>query len=776
MKNKLNDDKYILSNILSDNLTKEFLNDIGTDISSNCLAKLVLELKKVSNSPQKLKQIISQADFPLFDIVGTGGIGVDKLNTSTLTGLYASCLGFQIIKHGGRSSNGKIGAVDFLEKNHIPLQKIIENADEYFRATNFLFLPASFTYPIFAKSAAIRKEIKGPTIFNLLGPLLNPIDVKGKLIGAFNFNIALTIADTCSLLNETAIIVSSYDQNGYLDEASPYSSTILYFCKDKKYKKIEINPIELNSLNRKEIFSNSIKVTEDLLSNAESDSTNYAKNLISYNLAILYVLNEFSYKNCLMNYEEKNIVEKILLNYKVIQNNFNEYSNLVAKKIEQIKKLSPLHPKSPILVQHNFDLPKIKIPETKYQSFNNKEKLLLAEIKLNNPKSTISNTLALEERLNAYEMADGISFITHPSFSGSLDILRKIRELTNKPILAKDFITEKYQIKNLVLAGANGILLLQDYISESKLVELVDYCKELNVSSFVESSFFLPKIGDFYVLNSRSLFSLEENKYFRNFLLNFSNEKFDPNKIIIASNIEEIKEANTTLKIFKGCIIGTALMKINDYHDIKNFISNIKKPNITTKFCGAKTLVDLQNALNTSVELIGINLIPQSKKFVGISSLKEMLPVIEKNQNKICFITRNDIDLNCLNLVKNFACTEHAYSFPMLDKSKYHISSNSGNYLNTTAFLIDGSIPGKGIIESYPENIKNNKIPIFLSNGINFLNYKERYQEALEKNWKIIGIDCSSAICNDELTTTENILSIDKMRKMEKLIKGIKHG
>ncbi|WGL59606.1 hypothetical protein QEJ31_13830 [Pigmentibacter sp. JX0631] len=776
MKNNLNNEEYILSNLLSENITKEFLNELGTNISSNCLAKLVIEFKKISNSPKQLNQIISQADFPVFDVVGTGGIGRDKLNTSTLTGLFASCLGFQIVKHGGRSSSGKIGAVDFLEKNEFPLEKMFENAEEYFRATNFLFLPAAYTYPIFAKSSPIRKEIKGPTVFNLLGPLLNPINVKGKLIGAFNFDIALKLADTCSILNETAFIVSSFDQFGYLDEASPYAKTAIYFCKDKKYTKIEIDPIELCDSNRIEIFSNSSKVTEELLSSIENVSTNYAKNLLSYNLSILHVLNEFSFGNSKINLDENQIKNKIILNYKLIKNKFSSLSKLVTKKIEQIKNLSPLHPRSPILVNHSFDLPKLKIIEKKVQSFKNKEKLLLAEIKLNNPKSTITDKLSLEDRLEAYKMADGISFITHPSFSGSLEILRKIRELTDKPILAKDFITEKYQIKNLVLAGANGILLLQDFISESKLIELVNYCNELNVSAFVESSFFLPKIGDFYILNSRSLFSLEENKHFRNFLLNFNNENFDTNKIIIASNIDEIHEAQTTLKIFKGCIIGTALMNMNNPVKIKNFISEIKNSNYSTKFCGAKTLFDLQNALTTSSELIGINLIPESKKFVGPNNLKEMLPLIQMNQEKICFITRNDVDLECLKIIDELSCNEHAYSFPILDKSKYLISSSTAKYLNTAAFLLDGSSPGKGIVENYLVNIKNNKVPTFVSNGLNLKNYKERFQEALEKNWKIIGIDCSSAICNEESTNTKSIFSIEKMFEMEKLVKGIQHG
>lgn len=761
----------IINILLNGNISKEFLTDIGTDIEPYTLFKIVSEIKKNGAIPNQLDKLISQSDFPIFDIVGTGGIGSNKLNTSTLVSLYASCLGFQIIKHGGRSSSGKTGAVDFLEKMGASLEKLFQHANEYFRATNFVFLAAAYTYPIFAKSAPMRKQIQGPTLFNLLGPLLNPVQVKGKIIGVFNSEVALKIAETCKLLNETAVIVTSHDNQGYLDEASPYSNTILYLCKDKKINKIELNILENSDLDRRELFTDSIKVTEELLSSLETPATIYAKNLIAYNLSILHFLNEL----CFTQHEEiisDDIIKtKIISGYHIIRQNFNYYNTLALNKLNKIKNLSPVHEKSPIHISHNFSCNK-QIQQKQVESFFAKEKLFFAEIKNKSPKNSLQTNLSLSTRLSAYKNADAISIVTHPSFSGSLTLLSEVRALTDKPILAKDFITKKEQIRNLVKAGANGILLLQDLLSEAQLLEFVLYCKELNVASFVESSFFIPKIGDFYILNSRSLFSLEENKHFRNYLLNYANDKTECNKIIIASNLETVQEINLCLKQYKGCIVGNTLMQLKSSIDIETFIAQAKEKRFTVKFCGARTVADLEKAINANVNMIGINLIPASKKFVGIENLEKMLPVIETHKDKICFITRYDIDLSCLKLIEKFNCNEQAYSFPMLPNRKNLLIANNNKYLTISTFLLDGTSPGQGIVEKYPFNYKQSNIPTLISNGLNPNNCSARFKEALIKGWNVTGCDCSTAICNENLDNQENAFSPVKIANMYSFIKG----
>ncbi len=285
---------YICDFLLNKDITLDFINETATEIKPEVLAEIVQCLKEHGKTPRNLKELLSFSPFPVFDIVGTGGTGAKKLNTSTLVSFFAGNFGMNVIKHGGRSSSGKIGSIDFIESLGISLENMFHAASEYFRATGLLFLAAAYTYPIFIKSAFIRKQISHPTLFNLLGPLLNPVPVQGKLIGAFNEKIAKTIAETCKIINQSAVVVTSKDTEGYLDEASPFGKNYLYFCKNNEVFPIELEPIEILKFSRLDLFTDSLKVTHKFLAMENTVETDFVKKLIAYNLAILICLNEFT--------------------------------------------------------------------------------------------------------------------------------------------------------------------------------------------------------------------------------------------------------------------------------------------------------------------------------------------------------------------------------------------------------------------------------------------------------------------------------------------------
>ena len=769
IKNKI---KYICDFIFNKEITLEFLLEIGTNLEPEVLAEVVNALKKQGKSPQNLNELISQADFPVFDVVGTGGIGSNKLNTSSLVSLFAGNFGLQIVKHGGRSSAGKTGAVDFIEKFGISLETVFLNAAEYFRATGVVFLSAGYTYPIYPQSAPIRKKVNGPTLFNLLGPLLNPIQVQAKLIGAFNQEIAFTLAKTCNLLAQNAVIVSAKDKDGYLDEASPFAKTFLYFCKDKMIYPFELEQIEEFSESRTSLFSDGVTVAKDLLSLKNSAATDFSKKMIAYNLALLLILNEF---NSAINDDLNNLLNDIPKNirqyYNIILSNFDEHVHLVNKRIENLCQIESIHKKSPILINNKLLLNNLTC-KNEIESFFTKENLFIAEVKLARPNQNFSANLSLEKRIEAYKNADAISVVTHPSFSGSIELLQNIRKLTNKPILAKDFIRSEEEILTLVHAGANGILLLQDMLTNQELNQLVTYCKKLNVASFVESSFHIPKLGDFHVLNSRSLFSLEENKHYRNFILNFSKNKFDPKKIIIASSIEDTFQIKQCLSSFKGCIVGSTLMKMNETNTIQNFIEKSIQIQTIVKFCGARSLSDLQNAFELKVDLVGINLIPSSKRFIGKSNLEKLLPYIELIQDKFCFITRDDICLECLKMVSHLNCYEQFYSFPMLPNRRGRIAANSLKFLGTDFYILEGKKPGSGIPEKYSKNMDCFSVPVMASGGIDANNMQSRLNESKMNGWNTVGIDCASGVCCQEISKQDAAFSFEKMLSLISMIRG----
>lgn len=119
----------------------------------------------------------------LVDTCGTGGDGQSSFNVSTCAALIAAAAGVKIAKHGNRAFSSKSGSADVLEKLgvaiHLNPQQVQQSLDQF----NFVFLFAPDFNPVLAKVAAIRKKLGYRTLFNKLGPLLNPLEVKRQVLG-----------------------------------------------------------------------------------------------------------------------------------------------------------------------------------------------------------------------------------------------------------------------------------------------------------------------------------------------------------------------------------------------------------------------------------------------------------------------------------------------------------------------------------------------------------------------------------------------------------------
>lgn len=121
---------------------------------------------------------------PVLDCCGTGGSGLARLNTSTLAAIGLAALGQPIVKFGGRAATGRMGSVDFAEQLELLRPNTnLETLRRAFESTGLCLFPASLAYPEFAWVAAARKLIPHPTLFNKIGPLLNPLLPEYQLIG-----------------------------------------------------------------------------------------------------------------------------------------------------------------------------------------------------------------------------------------------------------------------------------------------------------------------------------------------------------------------------------------------------------------------------------------------------------------------------------------------------------------------------------------------------------------------------------------------------------------
>jgi anthranilate phosphoribosyltransferase len=130
------------------------------------------------------------------DIVGTGGDASGSLNISTGTALLAAACGLSVVKHGNRSVSSRCGSADVLEELGLPVPLDEAAAVACFAATRFTFLFAPHYHPSTRAIAPIRAALGVRTVFNILGPLVNPAQPPLHLVGAYSVEVARLIADT----------------------------------------------------------------------------------------------------------------------------------------------------------------------------------------------------------------------------------------------------------------------------------------------------------------------------------------------------------------------------------------------------------------------------------------------------------------------------------------------------------------------------------------------------------------------------------------------------
>ena len=144
----------------------------------------IREFRKMSVDPQ-LQEFAPHA----IDLCGTGGDKAQSFNISSFVSFVVASAGVPVIKHGNRSISSKCGSADLIEAIGIPLDPPIEKIRECMKTLNFTFLFAPHFHPAFKHIAPVRKSLANAgiiTIFNLLGPTINPAKPRNQLLGVFD--------------------------------------------------------------------------------------------------------------------------------------------------------------------------------------------------------------------------------------------------------------------------------------------------------------------------------------------------------------------------------------------------------------------------------------------------------------------------------------------------------------------------------------------------------------------------------------------------------------
>jgi anthranilate phosphoribosyltransferase len=203
-------------------------------------AEELVGMIQVLRTQSALPTSLHQHNTPLIDTCGTGGDGASTFNISTAVAFVIAAAGVRVAKHGNRSASGKVGSADVLESLGIKLDTSLERVQSAVDEVGVTFLFAPGWHPAFKAVAALRKELQARTIFNLLGPLLNPLRPTGQVIGVCDPTLVNTIAQALYQLG-TSRAITVYGRER-LDEAGLADATDLAVVANGKVQPGMIDP------------------------------------------------------------------------------------------------------------------------------------------------------------------------------------------------------------------------------------------------------------------------------------------------------------------------------------------------------------------------------------------------------------------------------------------------------------------------------------------------------------------------------------------------------
>jgi anthranilate phosphoribosyltransferase len=173
-----------------------------------------------------------EVDGPIVDVCGTGGDGIDLFNVSTAITFVLAAGGATVVKHGNRGVTSRSGSADVLEALGVAIDLEPDDLRECIKRLGCGFVFARTYHPAFRALAEMRLRLarrQQRTIFNLLGPLLNPARPKRQLIGVFSPDLTMLFADVLRRLDcERAWIVNGTAVDSLtMDDVSTIGPTVI---------------------------------------------------------------------------------------------------------------------------------------------------------------------------------------------------------------------------------------------------------------------------------------------------------------------------------------------------------------------------------------------------------------------------------------------------------------------------------------------------------------------------------------------------------------------
>ncbi|WGL97045.1 anthranilate phosphoribosyltransferase [Arsenophonus sp. aPb] len=238
-------------------------------------------------------QPFPRPNYDFCDIVGTGGDHSNSINISTASAFVAAECGLKVAKHGNRSISSRAGSSDLLASFGVPLDMTPSSARRALDEVGICFLFAPQYHQGFRHAAPIRSQLKTRTLFNILGPLINPAKPPIALIGVYDPKLIIPIAKTLQLIGykRAAVVHSSgIDEvalHGPIQVAELNQDEILTY-------QLTAQDFGLPSYSSTELIGGSVEKNHQLITTLLQGNGKPAHtNTVAANVALLMKLNNY---------------------------------------------------------------------------------------------------------------------------------------------------------------------------------------------------------------------------------------------------------------------------------------------------------------------------------------------------------------------------------------------------------------------------------------------------------------------------------------------------
>ena len=589
------------------------------------------------------EQQVREVDFPdAIDVCGTGGSGLARINTSTISSFILAEKGVRVAKHGNRAASGRFGSFDLLEKLGVDIE-----SGECARP-GLLFMFAPLYHPVMRHFGEVRKKIGKPTFFNILGPLLNPADVTRQIIGTtFRHKMDL-IAETCKLLGKERVFVVSGEDG--LDEVTLTGKTHVVELNNGKIERYVIEPEDfgVERASFEEIKGGdaefNTKIARDIL---EGKCKTRHLDLVLVNTALAlklagkvddlkegYELAAGSLGAAGLPVAVPEILQEIVENKK--------------KEVEERKSRCSLDELGAEASDRDF------AEALRGARGSGQGVALIAEIKKSSPSEGAIHKgyFSPAEIAEKYEKAgvEAISVLCDEKyFGGSLENLTKAREATDKtPLLCKDFIVDEYQIYEARKYGADAILLIAGILSEKQIEEFLKVARGLGMDAICEvhTEEELAKVLGISLVEIIGI----NNRDLRTFKVDLGVTaklvaQIPAGKIIVSeSGIGSAEDIASLPEEVDAVLVGTAIMKSSDVAAKVRELQSGRA--CMLKICGVRGTGEAEFCEEVGVDFVGLNFVPSSKRCVSLEKAGEICGKIKKMKKVGVFQNQDLAEVN----------------------------------------------------------------------------------------------------------------------------------